>query len=202
MGNESETRERIIQATIELLDEATQVEKITVRAVAQKANVGIGLINYHFHTRDNLLSIAIGSVMAKMATGLGEKNSDTSQDPSQRIRIMLKSLYSFAERHEKLIQFLLTHGIVNGDMDAALYLVPMLREIFDAKRDEMQLRIIALQILLPIQVASINPGAFHRFAGVDLHDANQREQYIDSLVDNLINKTVDLQVGDQNQSIV
>lgn len=188
MGNESETRERIIQATIELLEEEPNVDKITVRAVAQRANVGIGLINYHFHTRDNLLSIAIGSVMAKMATGMGEGEKAAGDDPSAGIRTMLKSLYSFAEKHEKLIQFLLTHGIVNGDMDAALYLVPMLREIFGNRKDEMQLRIIALQILLPIQVASINPPAFYRFAGVDLHQVKQREIYIDTLVDNLINK--------------
>ena len=186
MGNESETRERIIQATIELLEEEANVEKITVRGVAQRANVGIGLINYHFHTRDNLLSIAIGSVMAKMATDLGENETIDNEDPSSRIRTMLKSLYSFAEKHEKLIQFLLTHGIVNGDMDAALYLVPMLREVFGNRKDEMQLRIIALQILLPIQVASINPPAFYRFAGVDLHQVKQREIYIDTLIDNLI----------------
>jgi AcrR family transcriptional regulator len=190
MGNESETRERIIQATIELLDVESNVDKITVRAVAQRANVGIGLINYHFHTRDNLLSIAIGSIMAKMATGMGEGEKATEEEPSERIRTMLKSLYSFAEKHEKLIQFLLTHGIINGDMDAALYLVPMLREVFGNRKDEMQLRIIALQILLPIQVASINPTAFYRFAGVDLHQVKQREIYIDTLVDNLIGPVV------------
>jgi AcrR family transcriptional regulator len=180
MGNENETRQRIISATIELLNELPDV-----RLVAQRAEVGVGLINYHFHTRDNLLSLAIGSIMAEMATGLGGSGTNKDESGAERIRTMLKSLYTFAERHEKLIQFLLTHGIVNGDLDAALYLVPMLREIYPQEKDEIQLRIIALQIILPIQVASINPSAFRHFTGIDLHDVKQREAYIDTLIDNV-----------------
>ncbi|HAO61873.1 MAG TPA: TetR/AcrR family transcriptional regulator [Erysipelotrichaceae bacterium] len=187
MGNESEARERIIQATIDLLNEGAEVDFITVRVVAQRANVGVGLINYHFHTRDNLLSIAIGSLMAKMAIEMREEQSVSDGSPTNRIRKMLKTLYTFGEKHEKLIQFLLTHGIINGDMDGALYLVPILKEIFGTQKDEIQLRIIALQILLPIQVASINPSSFHHFTGIDLHNIKQRDNYIDTLIDNLLN---------------
>lgn len=190
MGNESEARDRIIQATIELLKEVSEVENVTVRIIAQRANVGVGLINYHFHSRDNLLSIAIGSLMAKMAIDLREEQSVNEDSPTDRIRKMLKTLYSFGEKHEKLIQFLLTHGIVNGDMDAALYLVPMLKEIFGSQKDEIQLRIIALQILLPIQVASISPSAFHHFTGIDLHNIKQRDNFIDTLVNNLLNNLI------------
>lgn len=186
MGNEKETRERIIQATIALLDEMPDVEKITVRLVAQRAGVGVGLINYHFHTRDNLLSLAIGGIMADMATSMGSADSSRGKTGLERMRTMLKSLYAFAEKHEKLIQFLLTHGIVNGDMDAALYLIPMLKEAYPKEKDEIQLRILAMQILLPIQVASINPSAFRHFTGIDLHDVKQREAYIDTLIDNII----------------
>lgn len=186
MGNEIEARERIIQATIDLLNEGTEVENLTVRTVAQRATVGVGLINYHFHSRDNLLSIAIGSLMAKMAIDLREEEPVNVGSPTKRIRKMLKTLYSFGEKHEKLIQFLLTHGIINGDMDAALYLVPMLKEVFGMQKDEIQLRILAMQILLPIQVASINPTAFHHFTGIDLHNIKHREDYIDTLIDNLL----------------
>lgn len=186
MGNENETRERIIGATIELLNELPDVENITVRLVAQRAGVGVGLINYHFHTRDNLISLAIGRIMAEMATAMGSAGANSDDSGVDRIRTMLKSLYTYAEQHEKFIQFLLTHGIVNGDLDAALYLVPMLKEVFPKEKDEIQLRIMALQILLPIQVASINPSAFHHFTGIDLHNVKQRETYIDTLVDNVV----------------
>jgi len=186
MGNEKETRERIIQQTIDLLGEVSNLDKITVREVARRANVGVGLINYHFRTRDNLLSIAIGKVMAKLATEMADEEFVTESIPIDQIRNMLKSLYSFAKKQEKLVQFLLIQGIVNGDRDAGLYLVPLLKELFGSQKDEIQLRIIALQILLPLQVASINPEAFHHFSGIDLHNVRQRETYIDSLVDHMV----------------
>ena len=72
-------------------------------------------------------------------------------------------------------------------MDAALYLVPLLKEEFDSQMDEIELRIIALQSLLPIQVASINPSSFHHLTGIELHNVHQRENYINTLVDNLLN---------------
>ncbi|MGO1033510.1 TetR/AcrR family transcriptional regulator, partial [Clostridioides difficile] len=41
---------------LNLLNEVDDIEEITVRKIAERANVGVGLINYHFKTKDNLLS--------------------------------------------------------------------------------------------------------------------------------------------------
>lgn len=184
--SDQDARNRIIKAAIEMLNEVTDVDKITVRQVAERANVGIGLINYHFKSKDNLLSIAIAEIMAKIATGFSISGNYSDLQPIPKIKTMLKELYSFAERHEKLLQFTLAHGIVNGDMQTPLFLVPVLREIFGDSKDEIQLRIIALQILLPIQVTAICPSAFNFYSGVDLHNEVQRNNFIDTLVDNLV----------------
>jgi AcrR family transcriptional regulator len=181
-----DARTRIMKAAIEILDEVTDVDKITVRQVAERANVGIGLINYHFKTKDNLLSIAVSDVMAKIATGFITADNYSDLQPIPKIKIMLKELYSFAERHEKLLQFTLTRSVLNGDMQTPLFLIPVLREIFKEQKDEIHLRIIALQILLPIQVTAICPSAFHLYSGIDLHNEVQRNNYIDTLIDNLV----------------
>lgn len=185
-SSDQDARNRIIKAAIEILDEVTDVDKITVRQVAERANVGTGLINYHFKTKDNLLSIAVGDVMAKMATGFITPGNYSDLEPVPKIKTMLKELCSFAEHHEKLLQFTVTHGILNGDMQTPLFLVPVLREIFGGRKDEIHLRIIALQILLPIQVTGICPSAFHFYSGIDLHNEAQRNNFIDTLIDNLV----------------
>ncbi|HYE09896.1 MAG TPA: TetR/AcrR family transcriptional regulator [Patescibacteria group bacterium] len=185
-NSDQDARSRIIKAAIEILDEVTDVDKVTVRQVAERANVGIGLINYHFKTKDNLLSIAVGDVMGKMATGFITPGNYSDLEPVLKLKTMLKELYSFGERHEKLVQFTLTHGILNGDMQTPLFLVPVLREIFGDRKDEIHLRIIALQILLPIQVTSISPSAFNYYSGINLHNEVQRNNFIDTLIDNLV----------------
>lgn len=184
--DEQDARNRIINTAIEILDEVIDPDKITVRQIAERANVGIGLINYHFKTKDNLLAIAIGDVMAKMAADFNTPRNYVDSEPISKLKTMLKELFSFAERHEKLLRFTVTHGVLNGDMEAQLFLIPVLREIFGDQKDEIHLRIIALQILLPIQVVSISPSAFHLYSGIDLYNEGQRNKFIDTLVENLV----------------
>ena len=44
---DKEIKEKIISATMELIKEHGDTSKITVRDIAARTGVGIGLINYH-----------------------------------------------------------------------------------------------------------------------------------------------------------
>lgn len=187
MRKVSETRDLITNATQELLNEEKDLKSITVRAIAHRANVSVGLIHYYFQKRSNLLNFAITIRIAKMANMMRGNQVIDEEMPAHRIRSMLKSLYTFVLKHDGVGQLLLIHWIDSSDMDAVLYLIPWLKEDFDSQKDEVSLRIIALQILLPMQAVSINPRAFHHLTGIELHNVLQREDFIDILVDNLLN---------------
>ena len=62
-ADELDPRERILQAAIAILGEEADPESITVRQIAARAEVGTGLINYHFGSKDALLNEAIGTLM-------------------------------------------------------------------------------------------------------------------------------------------
>lgn len=184
--NHQDARNRIMKAATEILNESDSIDHITVRKIAERANVGVGLINYHFQTKDNLLGIAIGNEMAIMAESLVKAGGCTNLRPVERVKIMLKELFSYGERHKEYLKYTVTQSIINGDMGAQLTLIPVIREIFGDQKDEMQLRIIALQILLPLQVTALSPIPFRYYSGVDLFDEVQRNKFIDTLVDNLV----------------
>ena len=58
MKNTKEVKEKIIKATTELIEESGgKTESITSRKIAERADVALGLINYHFTNKDNLISI-------------------------------------------------------------------------------------------------------------------------------------------------
>lgn len=179
----TDARINIINAVVDIIAEGTDVDKITVRQVAERASVGIGLINYHFNSKNKLLGIAVAEYMAKMAAGFVTPGN-SGLNPVEKIKSMLRKLFSIGEKHETLIKFTITQNLLDGDMKTPLYLIPLLREYFGDQKDEIHLRIIALQILLPIQIASINPAEFHLYSGIDLHDERQRNTFIDTLVDN------------------
>lgn len=190
MDKNPDARDRILKATKEILDEADNIDQITVRQIAERANVGVGLINYHFKSKDNLLGTVVSGEMARMAGGFlktGSKSgSKPGMDPVRKMKVMLKDLFSYGEKHKDHLKYIVTRSILNGDMQAQLTLVPILREIFGEQRDEINLRIIAMQILLPLQVTALSPQAFHFYSGIDLFDETQRNKLIDILVDNLM----------------
>lgn len=185
--NEQDGRQAIIDAARTILNEADDIEKITVRQIAERAGVGIGLINYHFKSKDNLLSIAVGDVMTKTIWNFTKTDAYSDLEPAAKLKAMLKELCTLIGGNEKLIKFILSREIMGGNMQTPLHLIPLLKEIYGSQKDDMQLRIIALQILHPIQVTGLNAAEFHLYSGIDLYDAEQRNQFIDTLIDNLIN---------------
>lgn len=183
---EKDTRQLIIDTAKDLINETGNIEEITVRQIAARAEVGIGLINYHFKSKDNLLSAAVGDVMSEIITRYRKEDKNTTTQPVEKLKTLVKELYSFADRSEKLIRFILNREIVGGDLRTALHLISFLKEIYGDDEDEMKLRIIALQILLPIQVTGLNQEAFLMYSGINLSDAQQRDKFIDILINNLI----------------
>ena len=184
---DQEAKDRIVRVVTELLLKAPEaIDNITVRQIAEQSGVGVGSINYYFGSRDHLLSIAIGNILAEKANQFIEQKDTGESDPVERLKNMLKELCNISLANEKLIRFTLMQGIMNGDINTPLYLVPMLKEIFGVEKDEIELRIIALQLLQPLQMAGISPETFRMYCGIDLYDRDARGRLIDMLVSHLV----------------
>ncbi|WP_369283816.1 TetR/AcrR family transcriptional regulator [Oscillibacter sp. GMB15532] len=184
-SKEQATQQLMIDTAKALLEETDDVEKITVRQIAERANVGIGLINYHFKSKDNLLSIAIGDTMAKIILDFSDSHSYADLSPIQKLKTMLKELYALSDQKEKLMRFIVSSDMMNGNMQTPLHLIPLLKQIFGDKKDDMELRILALQILYPIQVTGLNRDAFYMYSGIDVSNEEQRSRFIENLINNL-----------------
>ncbi|EGT4601482.1 TetR/AcrR family transcriptional regulator [Clostridioides difficile] len=190
-SNDKDARERIIEVTLNLLNEVDDIEEITVRKIAERANVGVGLINYHFKTKDNLLSTAIGDVMSNIIAELYDDSVYTIR-PIEDLKNLLKKLCDTGLHYEKVLPFVLNQCIANGDMQAELDIVPMFRKIFGNKKDEMSLRIIALQIILPIQISALSTESFQLYSGINIKNKYERDKFIDILIENIIGEDVDV----------
>lgn len=182
---DKDARERIIEVTLKILEEVDDIDKITVRQIAERAGVGVGLINYHFKTKDNLLSIAIGDTMSNIITELSD-DSVYTLDSVENLKNLLKRLCDIGMHYDKVLPFIVNQCIINGNMQAQLAIIPILRNIFGDEKDEMSLRTIALQIILPIQMAALSPESFQLYSGTNIKVKHQRDNFIDILIENII----------------
>lgn len=184
--SDNEAKERIIKAAIELMDETEDSSAITIRQIAERAGVGIGLINYHFQTKDNLLFAAIGSYMVQMIEAV-RTAPQPGASPADNLKSILRALCDIGMRHEKQMRVGAQYQIMQGDFSASNFLLPSLRAVFAGKKDENAIRLIAFQILVTTNVVLLRSDEYFKFSGMDLRSKEQRDKFVDDIVDNFIN---------------
>ena len=186
MNCDQDAKGRILLAVAELLKEEPDVEKITVRQIAERAGVGVGLISYHFGSKYNLLTEAIDRNVYSTVEDFISKTKGKHIEPIEKLKAMLKSMFNLMQSQRKTARFMLIQGIMKGEMRATLYLVPVLKELFKGQMEDLDLRILALQIVEPIRIAIIDPVHFQLYSGIDMYDVEERNRFIDMLVDNVV----------------
>ncbi|MDK2952449.1 MAG: hypothetical protein PWQ77_2114, partial [Kosmotogales bacterium] len=67
MKKSSNIKENIIEVTTELIRQSEgDINDITIRMIAEKANVGTGLINYHFQSKENLITLCVQRIIGNI----------------------------------------------------------------------------------------------------------------------------------------
>jgi AcrR family transcriptional regulator len=175
-----------MQAVIDLLTEINDSETITVRQIADRAGVGIGSINYHFQSKENLLNEAVSKMIGDQAARWYEPLNETAGDPVERLKMLLIETANTAYRYEKISRIAISHALLKGGMEPAQLILPILREIHGKKKEESELRLIAFQLITASQVLFLRDSAFHLYSGINIFDELQRKYAIEKLVENLI----------------
>jgi AcrR family transcriptional regulator len=182
--SDTEAREKIVEATQALLAEGVSADDITVRRIAARAGVGIGTVSYHFHSKEKLVYEAIGRQMAALA---GPRSDGAAEpDPRRRLRRFLLESTELALLHAELFRAQLSYQIVHGDMSICYTIAPMLREILGPGRSDLELKLVALEIVSAMQMIYLKAEEFLRYAGVDVRDPKQREEALDALLNTVL----------------
>lgn len=187
VAKKEETKEKIIQATIRMLDETDDPNEITIRGIAERVGIGVGLINYHFDSRENLLHLAASERMTDMAEAFASMK-EVQTDPEDSLKTMLKSLVEFGIQYDKFIKISAEYELLKGDFRLCLYLMPALKTIYGGRKTEGELRFIAFQIIISMQVMFIRQDAFYLFTGFNTNHREDRDRLIELMVDNFVGK--------------
>ena len=182
----NDTKSKIIEAAAEIIGRERNLN-LTIREIANRAEVNIASVNYYFGSKDNLLSEVEMLLMEKIRqiyTGLDNDSLSTREKLINWADNLIKHLIDFPG----IIYLIGTRVLERENTCLNIYLnlletdlVPLVKELTGIKDESIAgfkvLHLIS-GIVYPILIFSSD----NETAGIDIGNADTRKQYVRSLI--------------------
>jgi AcrR family transcriptional regulator len=190
---EKEIKERIIHATIELIKKHGDTSKITVRDIAASAGVGIGLINYHFQTKDNLINLCTLELIRYAIEQLGILDQNSVITPVDQMKTLGKGIASFMVMNPGVSRISITKdfvspGAADNSVQVVKMFVPIARKILDSGKSDLELQLLLHMLVSSIEAAFLRRNILKETIGIDIENTEQRDRLVTFCIDQLFIK--------------
>lgn len=180
MENNTQTnldiKEKIIRVTIALIKRSDGlVENITVREIAQKADVAVGLINYHFGSKNNLIEICVQRIISHVMESFSETadledKEDAEGNNKSDMASFTASVFTFLKNNPEIskISMLSDLSSPNIKSNSSVSYRAIFKAIPDTKTEDMR-KVKAFMLLSAIQSAFFNRQIGSELLGFNLN---------------------------------
>jgi AcrR family transcriptional regulator len=192
MSEKETTKQRMINATKELICQGKMPSEITVADITEKANVGNGMVNYHFQSKDNLMREAVRDVTVCANTFLTEKLVPFSNaSVEQRLAIILKEVLDFFSQNAEISKIAILDNLENDEgiphlLSDVTVFKDCLCEMCDGERQRIWMK--NYSIVGFINYIFLKATLIKKETGFDFYDKLQRDVAVDNFVRDLIQK--------------
>lgn len=181
----TEAKERIIQATIALINESEgDVANISARSIAEKAGVGLGMINYHFQTKENLIDVCVERIIGDVISDFKPDLPQDKQTPVENVKNTAKHVADFLFDNPAVSRI-----SILSDLKSPKEIDNTIRSVLGVEKalsgldiDETDKHLIAFSLVSTMQALFLRQELF----GIDVHNKIERDEILDLLVDQLI----------------
>lgn len=178
------TKKRIIEQTIELIQESNGlIENITIRKIAEKSNIGLGLINHYFGTKESLIEECvqriIGGVIGAFHPAIAE-----GKDYVETTRCVAKQVMDFLMGNPEISKISILGDLKQPkEGDNTMGTVHGFGNRLSGGNMQSFHKINSFMITAVLQVAFLRKDILLQTLGVDFNDKVQRDAFIDDLIE-------------------
>ena len=187
-----DNREPNIQAAIELIEEKGEtMNDITVREICKRANVGLGLVNYHFENKEKLLEVCV----ERMINGIVEKfravqEKTGGMDARERLACHGNRTLSFLFEHSAVAKISILSDMRAPKPDdnthrtwlAFLPLLAACRPDWDKETLERK----TMQLIATMQQSFLRHTVIRQLYGIDLTNADERGKFHERIISDIL----------------
>ncbi len=189
MTRSDQVKEKIIEATIDLINASEgDVAHIGTRAIAERAGVGLGMINYHFQTKEHLIEICVERIIGDVIGAFRPEIPSDSLSPSEKAGLTAKQVADFLFDNPAVSRISILSDLKNPKaLDNTIRSVMGLEStIASMDIPEKECHIMAFALVSAMQALFLRQELF----GLDMKTKEQRDKTIDMLVQRLFAQTV------------
>lgn len=190
MSKRQEQREKIMTATVACI-EKYGMQSLTIRNIAEQANLNSAAINYYFGSKEELLRATFeftwGNALEDWNEIVNRQNTDTITMLSDFFMFTIEGVY----RYPNLSKAHFYEPFISGNHD--VYVIKEFIALLKRLRDKIcklnpektteEIDRSLMQMTSSIFLLVLMPGLFTDFSDIDLHDPIQRKTYVQHLIE-------------------
>ncbi|WP_068786697.1 TetR/AcrR family transcriptional regulator [Paenibacillus phocaensis] len=182
-----DTKERLILATIKLLETSADPAQITARQICAAAQTNLAMINYCFKSKEELMNIAVQRMISEQAKSFAVSDEGS---PKEQLRSMLYHLCDTTVQYDRFSRVSVPFILLQEEISHPLEILPYLKKYFAGQKNETECRVIAYQIVAFMQLVFLRADEFFKYSGINIRDTAERHAFIDM--------QLNLFLGDEN----
>lgn len=179
-----DTKERIIQETIVLIQEMQgEIDRVTIRKIAEKAQIGTGLINHYFESKDKLINICVQRIIEQIVQTF-RVDKLTDKAPVEMTKIVACQVMDFLMEN-----ILISRVSILGDLnspqekDNSIQTAMGFAYCMSGGVQPQDYIKKAFYLMSILQESFLRKNVLFNNIGVDFYDKIQRDSYIGEIVD-------------------
>ncbi len=192
MRNNNDVKELIINATTELIEQSGgDVKTITTRAIAERSGVALGLINYHFESKESLIALCVQRIINKILMQFAPDKIDyTKADgltDKERLISFARQTFDFLYANYAIVKISILSDFAdylpksNSAFTQMGFRFALRENIPESKKQR-----IAFSLTSIMQTAFLSGENSIAITGYDLMEKTQRDRFISDTISMLM----------------
>ncbi|OBR67956.1 hypothetical protein A7K91_18665 [Paenibacillus oryzae] len=188
MKKQEEAKTAIFNAAMELIHASEgNVDEITTRMIAEKAGVGVGLINYHFQTKDRLIEGCVQTIIHHV-TGNFKPGLIKNLSSQERLSAVMKQVADFLMENQAVSRISVLGDFAKPEpTDNTMRTVEGFCKTMDLPEGEsfIKEKIAMFALTTTLQAAFLRKNSTLVTFGFNFEIKEERDRFIDLLVEQI-----------------
>ncbi len=188
MSENEKSKNHIIEITTKLIKEYNgDTKRITSRLIAEKADIGLGSINYFFGSKENLVAECIQRIINKMLVGFTPEMTDSTKSDGlsdkERLISWASQTFDFLFENQAIAGISILSDMQNYLPDSnSVYTQKGFAFAIRGNQNEEAKKLLVFILVSAMQVAFLATNAAKEFLGYDLYSKTERDLFISDTV--------------------